>query len=318
VRLLDLLDGTRTESSVLREAGRHGIAANEAAAMLATLQRAGVLADAHTLRPAGLPDATRRRLDLETSALALRGCDQVPAPAATIRRRVTAQVLVTGASRLAVPIACALAAAGVGHLDPHVSGVTRLADTIPGGLLPTDAHRPRKVAAAEAIRRAAPDVTLGPMRPSRASFAVLVGYSAPAALTALTYGSRLVAHLAVTVRDGTVVVGPLVRPGETPCLNCLDQHRHDRDPGWHLVAAQLSTGPDAAEPLATTTALAATAFAAAEVLAHIDGTQPETLGVTVEISESGRWSRRRWSPHPRCDCQRRRRSRPSEPPAPAA
>jgi bacteriocin biosynthesis cyclodehydratase domain-containing protein len=315
-RLLDLLDGTLTEAGLLRAAVRHGIDTEQAAAMLAELSKTGFVVDAHALHPADLPEPVRRRLDLETAALALPGLDRGggPNPATTIRRRLAAQVLITGTSRLAVPIASTLASAGVGHVDPDVTGVTRLADAAPAGLLPTDAQRPRGVAAAEAVRRVAPDVQIAPLRPARATFAVLVGFAAPATLTALSYGSRRLAHLAVSIRDGTVVVGPLVRPGTSPCLNCLDLHRIDRDPAWRLVAAQLNTGPDAAEPVSAVTALTGAAFAAAEVLAHIDGRTPITLGATVEIAEPGRSSRRRWSQHPKCGCGRRVRSRPTEPP----
>jgi len=330
-RILDLLDGTRTEANLLREAIRLGIPADDVASLLTTLSTAGLVIDAHALRPAELSDATRRRLDHEVAALAMRGpgrgCvrdnglgpsqGQVPSrtstAAAAIRRRLAAQVLITGSSQLVVPIACTLAQSGVGHLDPDVNGVARLADVLPGGLLPTDAHRPRGVAAAEAVRRVAPEVDLTPLRPGQATFAVLVGFAAPATLTALSYGTRRLAHLAVAVRDAIVVVGPLVRPGQTPCLNCLDLHRVDRDPAWQRVSAQLNTGPEIAEPVAATTALASAAYAAAEVLAHIDGGAPTTLGATVEISGPAQSTRRRWTQHPRCGCRRRVRSRPTEP-----
>jgi bacteriocin biosynthesis cyclodehydratase domain-containing protein len=232
-----------------------------------------------------------------------------------MQRRLDAHVLVTGASRLAVPIACTLASSGVGHVDPSLDGITRLADAAPGGLLPGDAHRPRVTAAAEALRRAAPDVELAPLDRSRASFAVLVGFTAPAALTALSYGTRRLPHLAVSVRDGTVVVGPLVRPGSSPCLNCLDLHRADRDPDWGAIAAQLHTSPELPEAVTAATVLAGAAFAAEEVLTHIDGGRPSTLGATVEISAPGRTARRQWSQHPGCGCRRRGRSRSLEPPA---
>ncbi len=318
-RLLDLLDGTLTEAGLVRAAGRHGIGAEDATTMLAELTRTGLVVDAHCLNPAELPDPVRRRLDLETAALALPGPDrnQHHNPAATIRRRLAAQVLITGSSRLAVPIASTLASAGIGHVNTDVTGLARLSDAVPAGLLPSDAQRPRGVAAAEAVRRAAPEVQVTALRPARATFAVLVGFHAPAALTALSYGSRRLAHLAVSIRDGTVVVGPLVRPGTTPCLNCLDLHRIDRDPAWRIVAAQLHTGPDAVEPVTAVTALTGAAYAAAEVLAHIDGRVPATLGATVEIAGPGQSTRRRWSQHPKCGCRTRVRSRQTEPPATA-
>jgi len=303
-RVLDLLDGTRTEARLARDAAALGIPAAETAAMIVALRRAGFVLDAHALLPTGIADAARRRLHGEAIALALRHPRRSSPPAVALRRRRAAHVLVTGSSQLVVPIAAVLGSAGVGHLDPDVAGVTRIGDAAPGGLLPEDAHRPRGVAAADAVRRAAPEAVLAPMRLSRATFAVLVGFAAPAALTALAYGTRRLAHLAVTVRDGTVVVGPLVRPGLTPCLNCLDLHRLDRDPAWRVLSAQLHTGPDGLEPVAVTTALAGAAFAADQVLTHIDGGRPATLGTTVEIAWPGEDRRRRWTAHPRCGCQR--------------
>lgn len=300
-RLLDLLDGSRTEVALVREAARAGIAATDTLAVLAALRRAGYVVDAHALHPADAHEPARRRLDGEAVALALRA----RRPGVALRRRHAAHVLVTGASQLAVPIAAVLGSAGVGHLDPDVGGVATIDDAAPAGLLPADAYRPRGVAAADAVRRMAPEADLGPLARGRATFAVLVGDAAPATLTALAYSRRRLPHLAVTVRDGTVVVGPLVRPGLSPCLNCLDLHRRDRDPAWPVLAAQLHTGADLAAPLAATTVLAGAAFAAEEVLTHIDGGRPTTLGATVEITGPGLDRRRRWTPHPHCGCQRR-------------
>ena len=308
-RLLDLLDGSYTQTALLRAARRAGVPSDEAASVLARLVAAGFVVDAHSLDLAALPEATRRRLDPETTALALRNT----APASAMKRRAAAHVLVTGNGRLAVPIACTLASSGVGHVDPNLSGIARLTDAAPGGLLPGDAHRPRGLAAAEALRRAAPEVDLAPLRRSRASFAVLVGFGAPASLTALSYGTRRLAHLAVSVRDGTVVVGPLVRPGASPCLNCLDLHRNDRDPDWKAVAAQLHTAPDLPEPVSAATVLAGAAFAADEVLTHIDGGRPTTLGATVEIRAPNQTTRRQWNHHPMCGCRRGLRTRSFEP-----
>ena len=39
-----------------------------------------------------------------------------------------------------------------------------------------------------------------------------------------------VPHINVIVREATAVVGPLVLPGSTACLRCLELHRCDRDP----------------------------------------------------------------------------------------
>jgi hypothetical protein len=352
-RLLDLLDGSLTEAGLIRAAARTGMSAEDAEQLLRALTEAGYVIDAHALEFPHTPEATRRRLATETRALALRyGVSRVeqarkvsdhapkdqappvpgqPAPTsdepgdegaslpghaarAAMRRRLRAQVLITGSSRLAVPIASILAASGVGQVDVDQTGLTRVADAIPGGLMPSDAHRPRGVAAADALRRAAPDLHAARPARTRSTFAVLVGFDAPASLTALSY--RRIAHLAVSVRDGTVVVGPLVRPGCSPCLNCLDLTRQALDPDWQAIAAQLHTGADLAESATIATTLTGATFAAFEVLTHIDGGVPATLGATVEISEPGRSVRRQWSAHPSCWCRRRARGRSGIPVAP--
>ena len=74
---------------------------------------------------------------------------------------------------------------------------------------------------------------------------IQVGADRPASLLAAGYAQRRQAHLLLSLRDGVPVVGPLVRATGTPCLNCLDLHRRDRDPGWPELAAQLAGEPDA-------------------------------------------------------------------------
>lgn len=320
-RLLDLLDGSHSERGVLRAARHAGVRAEDASALLQALTRAGYVVDAHALHIARATEPTRRRLATECAAIALRtGTDelsrsahQAPTANVVMQRRLRARVVVTGTSRLAVPIASILAASGIGQINIEQDGITRSFDTAPAGLLPTDTHRPRGVAAVDALRRVAPDLEISrPMR-GRATFAVLVGFSAPASLTAYAYGSRRLAHLAIWIRDGTVVVGPLVRPGQTTCLNCIELHRNDLDPDWRAIAAQLHTAPEVGEPVSATTTLTAAAFAAHEVLTHVDGGTPSTINATVEISEPGHSVRRQWSQHPACGCRRRTRRRPIPP-----
>src|SRR4051812_9838807 len=50
-RLLDLLDGTRTEGGVVREAAALGVAADEAFAVLHALRGAGLVLDSTALMP---------------------------------------------------------------------------------------------------------------------------------------------------------------------------------------------------------------------------------------------------------------------------
>src|SRR5690606_7857730 len=124
------------------------------------------------------------------------------------------------------------------------------------------------------------------VRRREASFVVQVGATGPATLAAARYAHRRLPHLAVTMRDGTAIIGPLVPPAGTPCLNCVDLHRADRDPQWPSLAAQLA-GSCEPEPYAVTTAMIGAGLAAAEVFSYLDGAVPETVGASLEITGSG-------------------------------
>lgn len=312
-RILDLLDGGRTERAVLARVAADGASPDDARTLLNALHAAGLILPAADLLPPTLPEAARQRLIGEATALALDNRPDRPPPVQILRRRAAASILVTGTGRLAAPIAVALAEAGVGHIHADVSGSV-LPSELPGGpLRPGDVGRPRAEAIAAAVHRTAPDTGTRTVRRGAASLVIQLGYGEPAALLAAAHARRRQAHLAVAIRDGSVVVGPLVRPGAGPCLNCIELHRQDRDPG-----RPLSTGPHpaTAEPCAVATLLAATGYAVAEVLAFLDGGGPSAAGTSVEIAAPGRTRRRTWAPHPECRCARRSRHQAGGPAPP--
>lgn len=125
----------------------------------------------------------------------------------------------------------------------------------------------------------------------------------PAALV-----SRAVPHLAAAASEAIGVVGPLVLPGRSACLRCLDLIRAEHDPAWPLILAQLATRPTA-DPMACDTVLATTvaAQAAAQVLAFLDhGAAAAVTNGTLELVLPGwQWRRRTWQPHPDCGCRLR-------------
>jgi bacteriocin biosynthesis cyclodehydratase domain-containing protein len=120
-----------------------------------------------------------------------------------------------------------------------------------------------------------------------------------------------VPHLPVRVRDGTGLIGPLVIPGVTSCLDCADLHRSDRDAAWPAVAAQLRDTVGSADR-ATVLATAALALNQVDrvIRAIRDGQDvdkapepPPTLDAMLEFDVSaGSIEARRWSRHPRCTC----------------
>ena len=120
-----------------------------------------------------------------------------------------------------------------------------------------------------------------------------------------------VAHLPVRVRDGVGLVGPLVIPGVTSCLECADLHRSDRDAAWPAVAAQLRHAV-ASTDRATVLATAALALNQIDhVVRAVRGggdpdraaEPPPTLDTTLEFDITvGTVVARRWSRHPRGPC----------------
>ena len=307
--VLDLLDGSRSERLVLLHAAEQGIPAHETRAVIATLHAAGLAMPAAALFPPALPHSARARLISEATALALHGTRRSgtgprhghPTPASVLRRRASSRVVLAGHGRLGAAIAVTLAEAGVGHIQPEVSGTVTLGELAAGPLREADVGRPRREALAAAVTRASPGAGTQGVRRGAAALVIQLDHDEPVDLVAAAHASRRQPHLAVTIREGAAVVGPLVPAAGGPCLSCLDMHRKDRDALW--------PGPRRAqvpEPCAATTLLAAAAYAAAEALTFLDGGTPETLGASAEITTPGRVRRRTWPPHPHCDCSRRR------------
>ncbi len=307
IRLLDLLDGSRSEAAVYRDAGALGIRVEDTTCLLESLRRAGLVISAEALLPAGLTLSQRQRLLPEALALALRTRPGDQTPAQLLRGRLTARVRITGGGRLVGPIATSLAAAGVGRIEPAVTGTVRAGEPTVGGVLPADLRRPRRRAIADAILRTAPHADVLAVPDGEADLVVIVGQPRPATLDALAYALRHAPHLAVSVRDGTVVIGPLVRPGQSPCLHCVQLYRQERDPSWPALVAQLATGPEVPEPVETAVSASAVGLVVREALAQLDGAEPVTLGGTVELGPDCVPRRRSWPAHPRCGCLTPRR-----------
>ncbi|AXT84205.1 hypothetical protein C6I20_02680 [Aeromicrobium sp. A1-2] len=88
------------------------------------------------------------------------------------------------------------------------------------------------------------------------------------------------AHLPVVIDEDRVRIGPLVRPGRTPCVSCHDRHRTDWDRAWPALLHQLGRHTAIMTPpgLSALTSHAAGVELAAEVLAQVDGGPARTIG----------------------------------------
>jgi bacteriocin biosynthesis cyclodehydratase domain-containing protein len=296
-RLLPLLDGRRTREEVVMEARAAGC--DDPDATLRTLEEAGVLLDADALLVPALDRADRDRLGPDLGALTLaRG----PRAADHLLARRGRRVVVHGAGRVGGPLAALLAEAGVGTVDVRDDEPARPADSAVGGVRPQDAGSRRGEAVARRLRSAGsshrPDLVVLADDPTTAGSTT----GDTTTDTARVLERDGIPHLVVRV-DGTVgLVGPLVLPGRTGCLRCLDLVRTAIDPAWPLLAAQrpVTRNPEACDGVL---AVAVAAQAALQVLELLDGDVPASAGGTLELEIPGwRWSRRTWPPHPACGC----------------
>ncbi|WP_066913254.1 hypothetical protein [Millisia brevis] len=116
-------------------------------------------------------------------------------------------------------------------------------------------------------------------------------------------------HLPVRIRDGSGLIGPLVVPGRTVCLRCVDLTRCEWDPGWPFLAAQMVARVGWGSP-AMLAVTAAAAVGQIEALLSGDG-HPSAVDATLHVTSPDAPVRRMpWSPHPLCLCTERTTSRP--------
>ncbi|MET9243513.1 thiamine biosynthesis protein ThiF [Nonomuraea sp. NPDC003709] len=111
-------------------------------------------------------------------------------------------------------------------------------------------------------------------------------------------------HLLASAFEGHGTVGPLVIPGKTACLHCLDLTRRDRDPMWPIVTARLGGYPPGEIACDVTLAALVAAAVAGHALAYLDGRESAVTNGTMDVTPDWRWKRRSWTIHPQCRCMR--------------
>jgi bacteriocin biosynthesis cyclodehydratase domain-containing protein len=310
--LLDLIDGTRELAALRAEAERRGHEPDRVADLLTTLDHAGLLDDVPSAAPK--VDARQRPDMLSLSLL-----HRAPGAAGRVMAdRAAAAVEVLGGGRVGATIAMLLVAAGVGHLTLTDSGAIRPADFAPGGLRAPGARQGSRGEAVGALlgNRATKPAVSASARTGRTVTSTNDNGKAAATVVLAPVGSvvppewlgqvRQQPHLPVIVRETTAIIGPLVLPGRTPCLRCVELTRGDRDPVWPVLAAQLIGEPQGVEPCDIALASAAASIATLHVLAWLDGGDhglPQTIGGVFELSLADLALRRRTvTAHPGCGC----------------
>ncbi len=267
--MIRLLDGSRERDQLVAEASAGGVQPAMTERIMTLLAAAGVLVDFPAEVVRSLPTELRRQLlpALATASLAAQDGD---GGARCLARRSSTAVLICGPGPIAGIVADLLTRSGLPTQSSPVLPVQELTE---------------------------------PRRTVRPDLVVLVGHQSPADTADL---SRLrLPHLAVHASEAIGVVGPLVQPGVTACLRCIDLAKAERDPAWPLILAQLagrSVDPPACDAVLATTVAAQ---AAGQVLAFADQAplaQATANGTLELVCPAWQWRRRSWLPHPACTC----------------
>lgn len=111
---------------------------------------------------------------------------------------------------------------------------------------------------------------------------------------------RDVPHIPVVFSDTGVEVGPVIEPGDGPCLLCIELHRRDADPAWPAIATQL-LGRRSRAASAVLVA-EATATVSRMTVRRLDTGTPPARSVRIDAA-SGDVLSRDWAVHPECGCR---------------
>ncbi|YCK34586.1 ThiF family adenylyltransferase [Actinomadura sp. ATCC 39365] len=179
----------------------------------------------------------------------------------------------------------------------RVSPATPPVPTVP----PTPAEVSQDAVPSSNILAGAPHLGDGTARPDLAILAPVGPLDGVLVNELADFG---IPHLLVSAFEGHGSVGPLVFPGETTCLHCLDLTRRDHDPAWPIVTARLGGYPPGEIACDATLATLVAAAATGQALAHLEGRATSVTNGTMDVMPDWCWKRRSWSGHPQCRCMR--------------
>lgn len=270
---LDALHAPCSTADIVVSAAERGVPPPVTTALLADLLEAGALVDA---------DAEAR----------------------IARAQAAGTVVVHGCGPLAAGLVPGLLLAGAGTVHLATAGTVEAGD-LGTGLDASDVGRPRLAAVRDAVNRMAAGASTRAPPLRLLPDLVVLADEPPAGHLVESLHRDGIPHLVVALREGRGVVGPLVLPGRTPCLGCLERHRTDDNPYWPAVAPRLAGRPGRGGGACTS---ATVAWAVGQALAALSGiaggAAPATLGTTLELDiEAGTVVGRHHVTHPACPCR---------------
>jgi len=230
---------------------------------------------------------------------------------AVLLGRAERSVNVDDLSRAGLQICLGLAAAGIGHIISHDEGKVDKANLGPTGYPSQLIGQPR-LDALRSILAASPNKAnvstgkkLAKNKLQKVDCAVLVSHQVIDPRRYASWNNRDIPHIAVTFDSERVWVSPMIVPGQTACLFCLEQMRSDKDASWPVIATQLLTSQkrfdDAASQLFSAGIVIQKILSRLDKVAGFEQSAENLSGFSLELS-TGTVSEFTWPKHQACEC----------------
>ena len=213
--------------------------------------------------------------------------------------------------RAGLSIALGLAAAGIGNLISHDENKVDSKNIGPTGYPSQLIGQPR-VDALRSILAASPNQSqistgkkLSEAKLQSVDCAVLISQQVTQPRRYSTWMNRDIPHIAATFDAERVWISPMIIPGQTACLFCLDKMRTDADGNWPVIATQLISSnkrfDDSASQLFAAGIIVQKILARADRVAGFNQAQENLIGYSLELI-SGLVTEHSWPKHESCDC----------------
>lgn len=214
-------------------------------------------------------------------------------------------------SRTGLAIAQGLAAAGVGHLISHDEQRVQRVDLGPTAYPSQLLGRPR-IDALRTMLAASPNkavVSTGKKilekQLQKIDCAVLIVQQAIEPRRYSHWANRDVPHIAVSFDTEFASVSPMIIPGRTACLFCLENMRTDQDSNWPVLASQLIGSQkkfdDAASQLFAAGVVIQKILARIDKVAGFEQSEENLSGYRMNL-KTGEITEFVWPKHKACSC----------------
>jgi hypothetical protein len=114
-----------------------------------------------------------------------------------------------------------------------------------------------------------------------------------------------VPHIAVSFDTEFASISPMIIPGQTACLFCLDSMRTKQDSNWPVLASQLIASQkkfdDAASQLFTAGVVIQKILSRIDKVAGFEQSEENLSGYRMNL-KSGEITEFIWPKHPACGC----------------